>query len=56
MISPIGLAPVPFAALLPGLPVLPPPEQREGLLQDGGFGGEAAAPDLLADEMLPVLG
>ncbi|HMB05810.1 MAG TPA: hypothetical protein VKP69_18995 [Isosphaeraceae bacterium] len=30
-------------------------EEREGLLQDGGFRGEAAAADLLRDEALPVL-
>jgi hypothetical protein len=29
-------------------------EEREGLLQDGGFRGEAAAADLLRDEALPV--
>ncbi len=30
-------------------------EEREGLLQDGGFQGEeAAAADLLRDEALPV--
>ena len=29
-------------------------EEHEGLLQDGGFRGEAAAADLLRDEALPV--
>ena len=29
-------------------------EEREGLLQDGGFRGEAAAADLLRDEALPM--
>jgi hypothetical protein len=48
--------PGPVGDLLLVQPGLPPPEQREGFLHDGGFRGEATALDFFAHEMLPILG
>src|SRR5262245_8660001 len=48
--------PGPVRGFLPDLSELPLPEQREGLLQDGGFRRKAAALDFLADESLPLFG